>query len=157
MEHKPFKHDIKPFTKTTEEVESIWRMWQAAFPTWPLERQRLEKILTVLPGHHFIHEKGFCLSYLADGTHGQIAAIGVLPEHRRNGLGSDLLARAIDGLRDAAHGGDGGELKSVEIGSSMPRFWPQMPKSMPQDVKDFFTHRGIGCQQNILIACANML
>lgn len=131
-------HAIRNFTTSEEDFNSIWHMWQTIFPAWPIERPRLEKILHQLPGHHYIHGKGFCLSYLKDGTHGKIAAIGVFPDSRGQGIGTALMERARDGLESES----GGELKALEIGSQAPRFWPQMPVDFPQEVKDFFLQRG---------------
>ncbi|KAM0424320.1 hypothetical protein ACHAPT_010466 [Fusarium lateritium] len=133
----PVKYDIKEFTNTDEDFEKVSHMWDIIFPTWPIERQRLEKFLRLLPGHHYIHENGFLFAYLTDGV-GQIDVIGVLPEHRGKGLGTALLETAKVGLRKA----NGGDLKSLKIGSQTPRFWPQMPVDFPQEVKDFFLHRG---------------
>ena len=144
MDLQSIKHDVRLFTKTPEDIESIWRMWQAVFPDWPIALERLQKMLFVLPGHQYLHDKGFCLSFLEGGAEGKIAAVGVVPEYRGNGLGTDLLARAVLGLKDAARGGEGGgELRSVEVGSSTPRFWPQMPRAFSQQARDFFLHRGI--------------
>ena len=94
MDLQSIKHDVRLFTKTPEDIESIWRMWQAVFPDWPIALERLQKMLFVLPGHQYLHDKGFCLSFLEGGAEGKIAAVGVVPEYRGNGLGTDLLARA---------------------------------------------------------------
>jgi beta-N-acetylhexosaminidase len=139
----PNKHDIRDFTSSDEDFKKTWQMWQIIFPKWPIERQRLEKILHKLPGQHYIHEKGFCLSFLSDGPNGKIAAVGVMPEYRGKGLGTALLKHAQAGLRNTARTRGDGELKSMEIGSFTPRFWPQVPTNLPQEVKDFFVHRGI--------------
>ncbi|KPM43212.1 hypothetical protein AK830_g3350 [Neonectria ditissima] len=141
-EPSPATYDIKDFTKSEKDVEKIWHMWQTIFPAWPIERQRLEKILLLLPGQHYLHGQGFCLSYLKNGEHGQIAAVGVLPEHRRKGLGTAFMTKAQAELRKAARANGHEDLKSLEIGSLTPRFWVQVPIDFPQEVKDFFIHRG---------------
>lgn len=138
----PVKHDLRHFTNSDEDFEEIWQLWQTIFPKWPVERQRMEKLLHQLPGHHHIHEKGFCLSFLENGAHGKIAAVGVLPEYRGKGLGTAFMEKAQAGLRDVARASGEGELKSLEIGSQFPRFWLQMPTDFPPEVKDFFLHRG---------------
>ncbi|KAF4622739.1 hypothetical protein G7Y89_g14286 [Cudoniella acicularis] len=102
----------------------------------------MEKLLHQLPGQHYIHEKGFCLSFLTDGPHGKIAAVGVLPEYRGKGLGTAFMKKAQAELRNVARANGEGELKFLEIGSMTPRFWPQVPIDFPQEVKDFFLHRG---------------
>lgn len=141
MESQSVKDDIREYS-TEEDFEKIWQMWQTVFPKWPIERQRMEKLLHQLPGHHYIHEKGFCLSLLVDGAHGKIAAVGVLPEYRAKGLGTAFIEKARTGLRNSARIDGDGELKSLEIGSQFPRFWLQMPMEFPPEVKDFFIHRG---------------
>ena len=133
---------IRDLTSSDEDFDILWQTWQTIFSKWPIERRRMEKILRRLPGQHYIHEKGFCLSYLTDGSHGKIAAVGVLPTYRGKGLGTAFLKKAQDGLRNVARANGEGELKSLEIGSMAPRFWPQMPMAFPQEVKDFFLHRG---------------
>lgn len=141
MDH--FKDTIRKidFTTSDQDFENLWSMWQTIFPKWPIERERLQKIMYHLPGLHYIHEKGFCLSYLS-GSNGKIAAVGVLPDYRGKGLGTAFLKIAQEGLREAAHTNEGGELKTLEIGSQTPRFWPGVPIDFPQEVKDFFIHRG---------------
>jgi beta-N-acetylhexosaminidase len=136
------KYDIRSLTQSDQDFEEIWQMWQTIFPDWPIERQRMKGLFRIRSEHHYIHDKGFCLSFLTDGPHGKIAAIGVLPEHRGKGLGTALLEKAKAGLSNAAHANGEGELKSLAIGSSIPTFWPQLPKDLPQEVKDFFLHRG---------------
>ena len=100
----------------------------------------MQVLLYAIPGHHYIHDHGFFLSFLRDGD-GKLAAIGVLPEHQGEGLGTALLEKAKTVLRSAAKE-DGGELKSLVIGSSWPRVWPQLLLDWPQEVRDFFGHRG---------------
>lgn len=152
----PVKHAIRDLTGSGEDCEKIWQMWQRIFPKWPIKRQLMEKLLYHLPSQHYIHEKGFCLSFLTEGPHGKIAAVGVLPEYRNNGLGTALIENAQAKLRNVARTTGEGELKSLEIGSQTPRFWPHVPIDFPQDVKDFFLHRGTAnIQLNLLIRSAN--
>lgn len=134
----PVKYDIKELSNSDQDLEHVSRMWDVIFPTWPVERRRLEKFLRIFPGHHYIHEHGFIFAYFSAGV-GQIDVIGVLPEYREKGLGTALLEAAKAGLREA----NGEDLKSLQIGSQSPRFWPQMPVDFPQEVKDFFIHRGM--------------
>lgn len=142
-ESVPASHGIRDLTDSEADFQHIWQLWQTIFPKWPIERKIMHNLLYLLPGQHYIHDQGFCLSFLADGGHGKIAAVGVLFEHRGKGLGTAFITKAQVGLRNAARGdAGGGELKSLAIGSAMPRFWPQMPIDFPQDVKDFFIHRG---------------
>ncbi|RGP77279.1 mycothiol acetyltransferase [Fusarium longipes] len=143
------QHEIRQLANSDDDIQKSWQMWQTIFHDWPIDKSRFTKLLFGLPGYHWIHENGFCLSYmidgatsLRDGAHGRITAIGVLPEYRRQGIGSALLEKAKIGLVDAARS-NGEELKSLEVGSIFPRFWWQIPKTVSEDVKQFFSHRGI--------------
>lgn len=142
VETPTVKHIIRDLTSSDEDFEHLWQMWHTIFPKWPIERQRMKKLLRQPPGRHYIHEQGFCLSFLTDGPHGKIGAVGVLPEYRGKGLGTAFITTAQSELRNMARSSGEGELKSLEIGSVFPRFWPQVPMDFPQEVKDFFLHRG---------------
>lgn len=139
----PAKHDIRNLTDSEDDFGKICQLWQTIFPKWPIDPQRLGRLLYGLPGLHYIHEKGFCLSFLDDGKHGKIAAVGVLPEYRGKGLGIALMETAQAGLRRAACEDGGGGLSLLEIGSLAPRFWPQVPVDFPPEVGQFFLNRGI--------------
>ncbi|KAI1058908.1 hypothetical protein LB507_004030 [Fusarium sp. FIESC RH6] len=135
------KHEIRQLTNLDEDVSKAWQLWQSIFPDWPISQERFAKLLFALPGYHCIHEQGLCLSYgstTGEGR-GRVAAIGVLSGYRRQGIGSALLDKAKIGLREAV----GGELKSLEVGSIFPRFWWQIPNTVPKEAKEFFAHRGV--------------
>ncbi|TVY40999.1 Beta-hexosaminidase [Lachnellula occidentalis] len=119
--------------------DKIYFLWHEVFPAWPIERELFESILLQTSGFHYIHPKGFCLSFLTNGNQGTIAAIGVLPESRGKGIGTALLTAAHQRLRmeSSASGG----LKSLGLGSVFPRFWPGVPVSVAQEDKDFFINR----------------
>ncbi|KAG4427727.1 hypothetical protein IFR05_016791 [Cadophora sp. M221] len=132
-------HDIRPLSKSDEDILQLWKLWQDIFPKWPMELERLAKILRQDHGHHFIHEKGFIMSYFfsLDGSDfGKITAVGVLPEYRGKGLGTALIAKAREALTE------GRQLKSLQFGSVFPRFWPAVPIDFAQSTKDFLLHRG---------------
>ncbi|KAE9374158.1 glycoside hydrolase family 3 protein [Stipitochalara longipes BDJ] len=138
------KHAIRLLTTSDDDFEHLWQLWHTIFPTWPIERQRLAMLLRQSPDRNciYIHEKGFCLSFLNDGPQGKIAVVGVLPEYRGRGFATAFITNAQMQLRKMAREAGEGELKSLEIGSNFPRFWPQVPIDLPQEVKDFFRHRG---------------
>ena len=133
-----------------EDFEKLWRMWHIVFSSWPITRERLLAIFTLLPGaHHLMSEHGFVLAYLEGGKHGKIAAVGVMPAYQGKGLGTKLLDRARDELEKAAwetegegKGKEKAGLKSLEIGSGTPRFWNMVPTSFPEELKAWFTRRG---------------
>ena len=139
----PIQHEIRPFTNSEEDIDKLWSLWHVVFPKWPIERPRLSKLLGAKNGLHYLHDKGFCISYLMDGPQGKIAAVGVLPNFRRRGLGTSLINKARIELQDPAHTTDVRDSTSCEIGSDFPRFWPQVPIDFAQADKDFFLHRGI--------------
>lgn len=136
-------YTMRDLTSSDEDFEKICKIWQEVFTEYPVERERLRKILFKFPGHYcsYIHEGGFCLSSLNEGRHGKINAIAVLPAYRRKGLGTAFLEKAKTGLRDLARS-NGGDLETLEIGSQPPRFWRQVPKSFPQSTRDFLLHSG---------------
>ncbi len=134
------KHNIRVLTKSDEDALQLWKLWQQVFPKWPMKLERLAQNLRQDHGHHFIHEKGFIMSYcfaLSDNNFGKIAAVGVLPEFRGQGLGTALVTKARDTLSQ------GRQLTSLQFGSVFPRFWPAVPIDFPKDTKDFLLHRGM--------------
>lgn len=139
----PVQYDIRELSNSEEDTQRVWQMWQTVFSNWPIEKARFGNLLFSLPGHHhWIHEHGFCLSFYSKNEPlGRIAALAVLPEHRRKGLGTALLDKAKTGLRKAARDDGGKELASLEMGSVFPRFWWQVPNNFPSEVKDFLSHR----------------
>jgi beta-N-acetylhexosaminidase len=136
------KHDIRQITSSDEDCKKLWTLYQEIFPKWPIDLQRLTKILRNGAGKHWIHDKGFCISFLVDGRHGRISTVGVLAEYRGRGLGTALVTKAQEELRVGAHMVGVGEMKDFGIGSVFPRFWPAVPIDFPNADKDFFLHRG---------------
>ncbi|TVY40196.1 Beta-hexosaminidase [Lachnellula subtilissima] len=120
--------------------DKIYSLWQEIFPLWPIERELLRSILLRTNGFHYIHSKGFCLSFLTNGNQGTVAAMGVLPKFRGKGIGTALFTAAHQRLR--LESSTSGGLKSFGLGSVFPRFWPGVPVSVAQEDKDFFINRG---------------
>lgn len=135
-------HDVKPFNGSDEEVKKISEMWAVVFPKWPVALPRLANILHQPHGKHYLHDEGFCLSFIMSGPHGKIAAIGVLPQYRGKGLGTSLLREAQKGLVRMAEATRQGKLKSLAIGSVFPRLWCEVPVDFPKADKDFLIRRG---------------
>jgi GNAT superfamily N-acetyltransferase len=136
------KHDIRELTSSDDDIQQAWKLWHTIFPDWPIEQGRFVGLLFGIKGQHWIHDHGFCLSfYIKSGSLGHIAAIGVLPEYRRKGLGNALLEKGKAGLKDAAKDA-GQELKSLAMGSIFPRLWYQVPTSISPETKQFLSHRG---------------
>ncbi|RKL08763.1 hypothetical protein BFJ68_g9253 [Fusarium oxysporum] len=97
------QYDIRELTSSEEDIQQAWKLWHAILPDWPIDQDRFPGLLVGIKGQHWIHEHGFCLSYYSkSGSLGHVAAIGVLPEYRRQGLGNALLEKGKKGLKDAA-------------------------------------------------------
>lgn len=138
------KHDIRVINPLAEaDLKRLWSLWQEIFPKWSIDFRRMTKILQQPHGQHYLHDKGFCMSFLETGPHGKIAAVGVLPEHRNKGLGTAFVANAQADLRKRAEGAEMGPLKSLAFGSVFPRLWCQPPIDLPQETKKFLLHRGL--------------
>ncbi|KAH7311077.1 hypothetical protein BKA65DRAFT_601100 [Rhexocercosporidium sp. MPI-PUGE-AT-0058] len=156
---------IRPFTDSTSDLDSVYEMWNAIFPTWRISHTHLSNILhhpfLASQGRHFISEtvpgkgdgtedvnqketkvNGFVFSYLGDdGVKGYVSAIGVLEGSRGKGVGGLLVERAVVELKAAARE-KGGELKSLVVGSETPRFWPGLPVEFGGEVGGWFERRG---------------
>ena len=130
------KHQIRPFDGSEADIDRIWTLWKTIFPDWSIGRKRLARIFQQKPKGHFLHDDGFCLSFASEGL-AKISIIGVLPEHRRKGIGTALINKAVYELKLSAT-----ESLPLSIGSSFPRLWPGVPTSMADRAKDFFLHRG---------------
>lgn len=136
------QYDLRELTSSEEDIQQAWKLWHTIFLDWPIDQERFAGLLFGMKGQHWIHEHGFCLSYYSkSGNSGNIAAIGVLPEYRRKGLGNALLEKGRVGLKNAAKNADR-ELNSLAIGSIFPRFWYRVPTSVSPDAKEFLSHRG---------------
>jgi len=147
----PTKYNIRPLSKSDEDISHLWNIWETIFPQWPMELRRLAQNLRHNHGHHFIHDNGFVMSFFfsLDGVnHGKITAVGVLPEYRGRGLGTGLIAKAREALAEQ------GPLKSLQIGSVFPRYWPGVPIDFTPKTKHFFLHRGQPYLQYFLFMAA---
>ena len=87
---------------------------------------------TYRPGDHLIAEAGgqpagFALTQVGKGEApvGSILAMGVLPEHRRRGVGRALHDSAMDRLHHR-------DVEKVQLGSgALQYFWPGVPLDLP--------------------------
>lgn len=143
MDPQPAKYDIKEFNDSDKDFEKIWQMWHIIFPGWSISRERMETVIGHRhPGKLYMHEEGFCLFHPGSNQDGKIVAIGVLPESRGKGLGGALLEKAVTELRTDFRAKGTSELKRLELGSLIPRFWPQAPIDISPEAENFFLHRG---------------
>ena len=137
------KHDIQQFRGSDDEITKLSSLWKDIFPEWPVEHERFAKMLRHKTGQHFIHENGFCLSFVADKVNGKIACIGVLEGHRGKGIGTALITKATEELRNTVQAAGEGSLKTLQMGSAFPRLWPEVPNTFSPEAKEFFVHRGM--------------
>lgn len=133
--------------------ERVWGLWEAALgERWPLSRSGLHETTVgsgaTRPGDHFVAVTGsgeivgFVATQLrplptptADPPPGELMALLVDPAHRRQGIGSALLDRALTTL------GERGATR-VQLGSGgLSYFWPGVPTDLP-DAWSFFARRG---------------
>jgi beta-N-acetylhexosaminidase len=138
----PHKTLGRGFNGTDEEIKHIWKLWQVIFPAWPIKYERLSKILQNESGHHFVHDHGFCLSFIQGGQ-GKVSCVGVLEQYREKGIGTRLIELACLGLRKKGKEAGLGDMIPIQIASVFPRLWAGVPLSFPKQHRDFFLHRGL--------------
>jgi len=137
------EHTVRPLTSSEFDMALVCDLWKEIFPQWPISPDRLKSLLPS-KGIHFIHEEGFCLSYLNKSERkGSIACIGVREAYRGRGLGTSLLNAARQNMRFILkEESDSPELLGIGVHSVFPRFWPGIPSSFPLKEREFFLHRG---------------
>ncbi|KAH8600956.1 hypothetical protein B0O99DRAFT_589828 [Bisporella sp. PMI_857] len=135
--------NIRPFTGSEEDVSLISENWDKIFTTWPIQRDRLARILRHRTGSHVIHLFGFCILYVEDGK-GRLACVGVLPEERRKGIGRLLVEEA---QKLASSKLVTGSQVIYEVNSVFPRFWPGVPKEFTGAI-EFFSHLGFSVSKD---------
>ncbi|RFU32228.1 hypothetical protein B7463_g4130, partial [Scytalidium lignicola] len=128
--------EITLFNGSDSQIQHIWTLWNDVLKKWLVSLPRLTYILRHGGGRHYLHDHGFCLSYLVDDANGKVAAIAVHPDHQGRGIGTALIDRAKENL------------KTVRIGSIFPRFWPGVPIQLSEDIKSFFHNRGFKTLSN---------
>lgn len=133
---------IQPFDG--KDMNQLTQAWNICLPGYALPTSRMEVLLSNSDGHHFVAKKGedllgFCLAFTTsnDGRMAAyIAALGVLPQHQGQGIGTALLAAVRDHLRKEFG------IFAFKIGSVFPRFWPGVPTDLSPNATKFLTHRG---------------
>ncbi|KAJ5749114.1 uncharacterized protein N7511_010810 [Penicillium nucicola] len=134
---------VTPFNAEND-LDGILHVWAEALPTYKLPEDSLRSLIVRPYGHHFVARLGselvgFCLAYTnSEGEPNtvHIAVLAVSPSYQRQGVGIALLEETRANVR-AKFG-----INSVKLGSSFPRFWPGIPRELPETVQHFFTHRG---------------
>ncbi|KAI9929000.1 hypothetical protein ASPWEDRAFT_49331 [Aspergillus wentii DTO 134E9] len=126
------------------DLEQLAIVWNAALPSYPLSKETLQRLVVRPSGHHFVARVGstvvgFCLAYTTVNRgkiSGQLAVLAVDPKYQSQGVGTRLLTETRSWLRNHLN------LNNLIVGSAFPRFWPAIPRDLPQEVQEFFIHRG---------------
>lgn len=134
---------VLPF-HSSDDLEEVAKVWNAALPTYPLPLSHLERLLVRPNGHHFVARigpeiVGVCVAYntMKQGKMtGQIAALVVHPARQGQGIGTALLSDTRSHFRNTFG------LSNLALSSVFPRFWPGIPTDLPPTIPDFFIHRG---------------
>ncbi|GLI73201.1 hypothetical protein PoHVEF18_001415 [Penicillium ochrochloron] len=124
--------------------DSIVSVWKEALPTYILPADALRSLIDRENGHHFVARigselVGFCLAYT--NAHGgpkpvHLAVLAVTPKYQGQGVGTALLTETRSYFRTQF------DINQLKLGSSFPRFWPGIPRELPEAVQEFFVHRG---------------
>lgn len=134
---------VAPFSAEND-LDQLTTLWKAALPTYALPTENLRRLLVRPNGHHFVARVGptivgFCIAYTTlnrGKISGQIAVLAVDPPHQSKGVATRLLAETRSYFRTHFN------LNNLALSSVFPRFWPGIPKELPYNVQEFFTHRG---------------
>ena len=121
---------MRPFAPAADRECVEW-LWQAAMPpAWPLLADGIAQL-----GEGLVAEAGTGpVGFVALDVAGSIPLILVAPEYQRRGIGTALLAAALDHMRD-------GGATGVTAGSGGRSYiWPGVPLDLPGAVR-FFTAR----------------
>jgi beta-N-acetylhexosaminidase len=124
--------------------DSIVSVWKEALPTYILPADALRSLIDRENAHHFVARigselVGFCLAYT--NAHGgpkpvHLAVLAVTPKYQGQGVGTALLTETRSYFRTQF------DINQLKLGSSFPRFWPGIPRELPEAVQEFFVHRG---------------
>ncbi|KAJ5390555.1 uncharacterized protein N7496_001623 [Penicillium cataractarum] len=127
-----------------KDIDSIVSVWKEALPTYILPTDTLRSLIDRKNAYHFVARigselVGFCLAYT--NAHGgpkpvHLAVLAVLPKYQGQGIGTALLTETRSYFRTQF------DINQLKLGSSFPRFWPGIPRELPETVQEFFVHRG---------------
>jgi len=122
----------------------VLNLWQASLGRrWPIDplffRQTLASASIALVAERDGETTGFICAHIqrekgAESPDGFITTLFVQPEHRRQGMGRELLEAALDDLRRQG-------VKRVQPGIGPSYFWPGVPLDPPEGWL-FFKARG---------------
>ncbi|KAK9766983.1 hypothetical protein K7432_003531 [Basidiobolus ranarum] len=145
IECKPNKWIVEHY-QVERDYKQVVKLWEATLGgKWPLSAERIAHILNKgsEPYHFVVRENdtliGFAATYQSPADRhkvqvGHLALILVSPERQQQGVGSALHNSAMVHLRSNK------AIKSVQLGSTYPRFFCGVPENLSEAV-DFFQHR----------------
>jgi predicted N-acetyltransferase YhbS len=125
------------------DAAAVYELWQTALANeWPLSVERMNKVLAQSEPQHFVARVnnkvvGFVAtfkSFREKEKIGHLGALFVSPEMQGQGVGTALHVAALDYLRSK-------DLKTVQLGSTFPRFWYGIPTNLAGALV-FFRHQG---------------
>lgn len=134
---------VTPFD-SEKDLDAMVDVWTAALPTYALPSEGLRSLIAWHNAHHHVARvgaelAGFCLAYTnshGDPNTAYIAAVAVHPKYQHRGIGTVLLAEIRAYFRSQFG------FNRLKLSSSFPRFWPGVPRDLPESVQEFFIHRG---------------
>lgn len=106
-------------------LAALWR--EALAPTWPF----LPDGLDAVPAGHVAEDRGEVVGVVGVDPAGSIPLVAVAPGHRRRGVGTELVRRAVAGLAGPVGVGSGGRA----------HIWPGIPTDLPA-ARPFFASLG---------------
>ncbi|KAL2860600.1 acyl-CoA N-acyltransferase [Aspergillus pseudodeflectus] len=135
------------------DLAGVTSVWNASLPGYPLPASSLQKLIPKPTAHHLVARTsshspttsegkiiGFVLSYQSpthhSGPSGYLAVLAVHPKHHNKGIGTALISDILTFYRAKY------TPCNVILGSSFPRFWPGVPRDLPDGVVNFFAKRG---------------
>ncbi len=134
---------IQPYD-AQRDAAALTELWRTSVGhTWPLSGARIQRVLTTGPSpqHFVVREDGRLVGFAAtfkglrdQKLTGHLAALLVAPDRQGRGIGTALHDVALDHLRAAG-------VRSIQLGSILPRFWCGVPGNLPGAVA-FFQKRG---------------
>jgi beta-N-acetylhexosaminidase len=122
---------VRPFAPAADR-ECVERLWLAAMPpAWPLLTAGIAQLSAGLMAEAGSDPVGFVAVDMA----GSIPLILVAPAFQRRGIGTIMLAAALDHMRA------GGVTRVTAASGGQYSIWPGVPSDLPGAVR-FFTTRG---------------
>ncbi|EPS29863.1 putative beta-N-acetylhexosaminidase [Penicillium oxalicum 114-2] len=127
-----------------KDMNEVISAWEKSLPTYVVPPESLRSLIDKPNGHHHVGRigselAGFCLAYTSANRGPEpvhIAVLAVIPTLHGQGIGTALLTETRSYFRTQFN------INQLKLGSAFPRFWPGIPRELPESVQKFFIHRG---------------